>query len=243
MRCGSVVPVAAASFLVRFSSVQRMMSPSSSCRHHWNAAARTRTTGWRSKRLFMSSSSSSDTTSKKDGTVAVIPRAAVSTVVRHYHPNNDGNNIPPQYLLIQRGKAPNQGQWSFPGGKLEFGETALQGAMRELLEETKGWTDDNCGSSLQWYTEGPFCTSDAIGEGYHYLIAQCFASLETTTAVPPVLEPADDADQAAWFTRSEIQTKSQQKEVTPGVLTVIDRAERLWEAGILVPTQHITNND
>jgi 8-oxo-dGTP diphosphatase len=40
-----------------------------------------------------------------------------------------------QVLLIQRAKPP-IGIWSLPGGHVEFGETALAAALRELLEET-----------------------------------------------------------------------------------------------------------
>jgi len=39
-------------------------------------------------------------------------------------------------LLIQRGSAPLQGQWSIPGGTLELGESLQEGVRRELLEET-----------------------------------------------------------------------------------------------------------
>ena len=39
-------------------------------------------------------------------------------------------------LLIRRGKAPYAGFWSLPGGKAEAGESLLQAAQRELLEET-----------------------------------------------------------------------------------------------------------
>jgi 8-oxo-dGTP diphosphatase len=38
-------------------------------------------------------------------------------------------------LLIQRAKPP-AGLWSLPGGHVEFGETALAAARRELLEES-----------------------------------------------------------------------------------------------------------
>ena len=41
-----------------------------------------------------------------------------------------------EILLIKRGKAPYKGEWSIPGGKIEFGETAAEAALRELGEET-----------------------------------------------------------------------------------------------------------
>jgi 8-oxo-dGTP diphosphatase len=39
-------------------------------------------------------------------------------------------------LLIKRGSAPLEGQWSIPGGMLELGETIEEGVRRELAEET-----------------------------------------------------------------------------------------------------------
>ncbi len=39
-------------------------------------------------------------------------------------------------LLVKRANPPAQGMWSLPGGRLESGETAEQGVVREVCEET-----------------------------------------------------------------------------------------------------------
>lgn len=41
-----------------------------------------------------------------------------------------------EVLLIRRGAPPRQGEWSMPGGRLEFGERTVDAALRELREET-----------------------------------------------------------------------------------------------------------
>lgn len=41
-----------------------------------------------------------------------------------------------QVLLVKRRNEPDAGLWGFPGGHVNFGETALDAASRELHEET-----------------------------------------------------------------------------------------------------------
>jgi 8-oxo-dGTP diphosphatase len=45
-------------------------------------------------------------------------------------------NAAGEVLLIRRGTPPRLGEWSIPGGRLEWGETTKDAALRELFEET-----------------------------------------------------------------------------------------------------------
>ena len=46
----------------------------------------------------------------------------------------DGTKL--RVLLVQRGIEPYKGRWAFPGGFLKMDESAEEGALRELHEET-----------------------------------------------------------------------------------------------------------
>ncbi|WP_281858238.1 NUDIX hydrolase [Litoreibacter halocynthiae] len=94
-----------------------------------------------------------------------------------------------QTLLVQRRNAPNAGLWGFPGGHVELGETALDAASRELLEET----------GVVATPTGYLTNIDVIAQSddgavqYHYLLA---AVLCTYVSGAPVAD--DDAMDAAW---------------------------------------------
>lgn len=84
---------------------------------------------------------------------------------------------PDAVLLVRRGKAPNAGSWSIPGGAQRLGETAEQGARRELMEESgleagsmalvanvDSITRDNAGAIQYHYTILDFAARWTVGE-------------------------------------------------------------------------------
>jgi 8-oxo-dGTP diphosphatase len=66
-----------------------------------------------------------------------------------------------EVLLIRRGKPPRMGDWSIPGGRLEWNEPVKACALRELMEET-GVEAELLG--LVDVIDGLF------GEGRHYVL-------------------------------------------------------------------------
>lgn len=97
-------------------------------------------------------------------------------------------------LLVRRGKEPNKGQWSIPGGAQQLGETVFEAAAREVLEET-GLTVTVCG--LVDVVDGIMREAGRVV--YHYTLVDVVAeSLEGE----PVA--ADDAAAVGWFTLADL---------------------------------------
>ena len=96
----------------------------------------------------------------------------------------DGREL--KILLIERGLEPYKGAWAFPGGFLKMDETAEQGALRELKEET--------GLDLNYLKQvGAF--SAVNRDPRDRVITIAFYALAKKSSV----QGGDDAASAQWF--------------------------------------------
>jgi 8-oxo-dGTP diphosphatase len=95
-----------------------------------------------------------------------------------------------RFILVRRGKEPNRGQWSIPGGAQKLGETVYAAAAREVLEETGLHVQV---SALVDVVDG-IMTDEEGAVNYHYTLVDLVAE-------SPQGEPVagDDAAAVAWF--------------------------------------------
>ena len=116
-----------------------------------------------------------------------------------------------QVLLIQRAKPP-AGLWSLPGGHVEFGETALAAARRELMEES-GITADltEFVGLYEIIREKPL---------FHHAIA-CYCGFWTSGEA----RASSDALAAAWASPAELHDF----DLAPNVREAIARAQALMK--------------
>jgi len=98
-------------------------------------------------------------------------------------------------LLIKRGTPPRLGQWSLPGGRIEWGEAVDAAALRELKEET-GVEAELTG--LLDVVDGVFTSRETGETTRHYVMIDYAARW---TGGEPVA--GDDAADARFFTRDE----------------------------------------
>ena len=115
-----------------------------------------------------------------------------------------------EVLLVRRAYPPRAGEWSLPGGRLELGESLVEGVRREVLEETGIEVD--VGAVVEVFDR---VHRDADGRvRYHFVIVDFLCR-----PVGGVLVAGDDAADARWVTRADVAGL----DVNPHAMAVIDR--------------------
>jgi 8-oxo-dGTP diphosphatase len=106
------------------------------------------------------------------------PEVAVGAVV-----TRDG-----ELLLVRRGHGPAAGEWSLPGGRVQYGEQLHEAVVRETREETA--VDVVVHRFLGWVER-----IDTESEPHHFVILD-FSCTPLDPRQP--LTAGDDATEAAW---------------------------------------------
>lgn len=92
-------------------------------------------------------------------------------------------------LLVRRGREPEAGRWSLPGGRVEPGETLEEAVVRELREETG--LAGRCGRFIGWV--------ERRGPGHHFVILDFAVTVE-----PGGPDAGGDALDARWVAVEEL---------------------------------------
>jgi len=113
-----------------------------------------------------------------------------------------------EVLLIRRGTPPREGEWSLPGGRIEWGERAADAALRELREET------GCEGEIV----GLIDVVDGLMADRHYVLIDY--AVRWTSGEP---RPGDDAIHAAFVAPDDIPRLGMWDET----VRIIEAARRL----------------
>ena len=121
-------------------------------------------------------------------------------------------------LIIKRSKEPSLGKWSLPGGRIELGETVVDAAKRETLEETNVEID---AKKVIDVVDG--IIRDNVGQvRFHYIAHYVYSLYRSGTAIA-----SSDAADVKWLTRKQ----TNEYDMNPVVRRIIAKAFDMNDTG------------
>lgn len=123
-----------------------------------------------------------------------FPRAAVTTIVE----NNAGSVVFARICRYTTGLT----EWELPAGGVEIGETEMEAAQREVLEET-GYTTENHRLIYSYYP-----MNGSANKLFH--IVHCNA-VEYVQDFDP-----NEVSETRWFTKADIRQMIREKSIRDG---------------------------
>ena len=98
---------------------------------------------------------------------------------------------------------PDHGKWTLPGGRMEWGESPAEAALRELHEETglRAKLGGVLGVFTLWLT-----AEESVREDPGLFVAIVHGSSEVAGELRVAFDPDNTTDAAAWFSLAEIET-------------------------------------
>ena len=122
-----------------------------------------------------------------------------------------------EILLIKRSKEPSLGKWSLPGGRIDLGETVMEAAKRETLEETQIKID---AKKVIDIADG-IVRDDNGRVRFHYIAHYVFSLYRSGEAIA-----SSDAADTKWATREQIDELDMNPIVRRIIMSAFDMKEK-----------------